>query len=61
MPEMDGYEATSLIRQLGNGKRDIPIIAMTASAIRGDREKCIQVRAIFNRVALQLTLFDRRE
>jgi CheY-like chemotaxis protein len=44
MPEMDGYEATSKIRQLGSKALNpsIPIIAMTALAMLGDREKCIQ-------------------
>ncbi len=41
MPEMDGFEATMAIRRLeGSGKR-IPIIAMTAGAMKGDEEKCI--------------------
>ena len=42
MPEMDGFEATRAIRktELANG-RHIPIIAMTANAMEGDRERCI--------------------
>ncbi|MBO7496789.1 MAG: response regulator [Salinivirgaceae bacterium] len=42
MPEMDGYTATSIIRKMDDQeKRTIPIIALTAAAIKGEKEKCI--------------------
>ncbi|MGH1538699.1 MAG: response regulator, partial [Gammaproteobacteria bacterium] len=42
MPEMDGYETTNKVRKLGSEVSQIPIIAMTANVLQGDREKCIQ-------------------
>ncbi len=42
MPEMDGYAASRTIRTLQTENSKIPIIAMTANAMEGDREKCIE-------------------
>jgi CheY-like chemotaxis protein len=42
MPEMDGLEATEVIRQFEQGSDHTPIVAMTASAMKGDRERCLQ-------------------
>lgn len=42
MPTMDGFQATETIRQFDDEKAKIPIIAMTAHAMRGDRERCLK-------------------
>ncbi|MFA4866638.1 MAG: response regulator [Pedobacter sp.] len=43
MPEMDGYETTRHIRNMKSGKKDIPIVAMTAHTIKGEQEKCLSI------------------
>ena len=44
MPDMDGYEAIPRMREIDHRQR-IPIFAVTAQAMSGDREKCLEVGA----------------
>jgi CheY-like chemotaxis protein len=44
MPEMDGYETTQKIRR-EHKNSSLPIIAVTAKAMKGDRQKCIEAGA----------------
>ena len=42
MPELDGYEATRMIRRGEAGNANVPIVAMTANAMQGDKERCLE-------------------
>jgi signal transduction histidine kinase/DNA-binding response OmpR family regulator/HPt (histidine-containing phosphotransfer) domain-containing protein len=64
MPVMDGFEATAILRrqESESGRSRIPIIALTANAISGDRERCLEagmddyIAKPFTRAALLSTL-----
>jgi PAS domain S-box-containing protein len=62
MPEMDGYQATKYIRQeMRQPKSEIPIIAITAHALRGESEKCISIgmNDYISKPFDQLELFEK--
>ena len=61
MPELDGYAATERIRRLAGPRARVPIVAMTANAMAGDREHCLAVGMddYMSKPLDQATLIDR--
>ena len=64
MPEMDGYEATAAVRRLQSARQTYtPVIALTAHAMQGDRERCLQAdmdEYVLKPIAAQ-DLFTKRD
>jgi PAS domain S-box-containing protein len=60
MPEMDGFQATRLIREREGGARRVPILAMTANAMPGDRERCLEA-GMDDYLAKPITIRDLKD
>jgi CheY-like chemotaxis protein len=60
MPEMDGFEATRRIREQEGGARRVPILAMTANAMAGDRERCLEA-GMDDYLAKPIAILDLKE
>jgi FOG: CheY-like receiver len=62
MPEMDGYEATTIIRGMDSPvlNPNVPIIALTANAMIGDKERCLAVgmNAYVSKPIIPANLFE---